>query len=119
MTALHARMEKSRAPDREFVFNASVLSKACDSMLERDPTTGELQPLYTQAGEPVTLDVELARTLGFPATDAASVLLSLFGSVPAPDIAVMRAAGLYLEWASALDEETADEYVGNSSAART
>jgi hypothetical protein len=115
LSALRARMEKSRAAERDFNLNADYLIAACRDVLTRKTQDEQLAP--PDEDEPMRLDVRLAEALGLTATSAREVVRQLYGAAPSPELAVQVAVGRYLEWAAAMDVEDDETFMGESPAA--
>lgn len=115
-TRLRERMERSRSPERDFNLNADTLIAACSEVLARARVEDPLLVLATD-GEPIKLGKQLGQLLDVPSTSARDVVREVFHGAPSPELAVGAAAGRYMSWATALDAETDDDYLGESPAA--
>ena len=117
LTRLRERMERSRSPERDYNLNADTLIAATRDVVGRLAEADEYQPL--DPDEPMRLDHVLAETLDFPpGANAREVVRGLFGLAPSPDVAVGVAAGRYMEWAAAINEQADEDYLGESPEAR-
>lgn len=115
LSALRARMEKSRAPERDANLNADYLIAACRDVLVRQSVDEPLAP--ADVDEPMRLDSRLAEALGLSASSARDVVRQVYGAAPSPELAISVAVGRYLEWAAAMNVEDDEAFMGESSAA--
>jgi len=118
-TQLRERWIQSKSPDKDTNLNADTIIAACQEALGRVEQGGELVPLDDEM--PVRLDDELVRMLhlnvdspnGKPPT-ARQVLFALFDATHDPDLAIARAGGEFMEWASTADSQISEEALGES-----
>lgn len=115
LSALRARMEKSRAPERDYNLNADYLIAACRDVLVRGSVDDPLVPADDE--DPMRLDVRLAEALGLTSTSARDTVHQVYGAAPSPELAISVAVGRYLEWAAAMNVEDDEAFMGESPAA--
>ena len=70
-------------------------------------------------GEPVGIEQRLVELLKLTpaAISSRELLRSLFALAPSPELAINVAAGEYVDWARAADEDVDTEFVGESPSA--
>lgn len=111
-SAIGKAQELFANPGRDYegtlLAQADFLIAACREILVRDDDD-ELKPV-DPSGETRRFDPELSELLGAGTTSARATLRWIFGNDPA--VAVQ--AGAVLEWTVKTDEDTADEFVGES-----
>ena len=112
LAAMTQRAAKATSPEGDLNLNADTLISACVEVLGRNSREEPLRSVDPD-GETVRIDAALAGLLGLPdATRAREVLQAVFCFAPAPDLAIGVAAGQYMEWASAAEEDVDEEFSG-------
>jgi len=116
--AIIRRMEKSKGVGdrRELYAQADTLVEACTQIRYRDPSRpvdDQLIPLIE--GETVRYDEKLAEVLDFPYARPRQCLLETFKN----DFAISVHHGELIEWMQGAEDETDQEFVGESQGPQT
>ena len=114
---LARRAEASKAPDREFHANASIIIRSCRAVLARENREEELRTLHPDEVTTLTLNDELAELMGIHAPSAIELLKALWDKVPSPEISIGMMAGEFVEWSSQANQEDEEVFQGESPAA--
>jgi hypothetical protein len=116
LNRISEKAQGSKSPERTFNANADTLIAATREVLGSKEPGGRLVTLPDEEGEPVRLDLRLARLLQLPGEPqrARAVVLALFGMANSPELAVAVAATEYAEWAASANDELDEELLGES-----
>jgi hypothetical protein len=120
LAAIARRVTTSRSPDRELMSNMDTLILACREIVVRESDGEEWRSMAElDGGEPVGIEERLVGLLKLQPESLTSreLLRSLFALAPSPELAINVAAGEYVDWARAADEDVDAEFVGESPSA--
>lgn len=104
------RVEKSKSHRKELMAQADTVIAATESIVIRDPDTGEVSPLDPGADAITFASPELGAALGFQAGSAREAVFQVFNN----DIAVASVSSEISEWSAASGDDADEEFLGES-----